>query len=411
MTKKTTQIEFHQKLIDRYGDKFNDSEFVYQGNKVKGKLICNRCGEEIWVRPNDLFAKTDYHNCQTNTSKVTLEEFKERATKVHNNFFNYDKLTEFNGVDSIITITCPNHGDIQVKASNHLNGANCKQCQLEGITHTITKEEKKNKSTKKLTQEEVIKRINEIFGEGRYDTSKLEYKDYRHELILICHEKDEFGEEHGEFKIHPGHLFNGQGCPKCAGNYQHTTEDFIKIAKHLRPEVNVSFDKTEYVSIHTPLIITCEETYYGTDIKHGDFLISPANFLYGKQGCPICSKSKMENELMALFINNNIEFKNGIHPKWLNGLELDIYLTDYNIGIECQGEQHFYPIDVFGGEDSFKRQIERDKLKLKLCKENNVQLIYYTNVILESYPYFCYTNKEELLQFILSQKKPNLLNE
>lgn len=407
---KMTNEEFRIKLHERYGDKFDDSQFIFVDKKTKGKLICNHCKKELNVSPVTLFGIKDYHNCKTNTSKISLEEFKERASKVHNNFFNYDKLTEFNGVDSIITITCPHHGDIQVKASNHLNGANCKQCQLEGITHTITKEEKKNKSTKKLTQEEVIKRINEIFGEGRYDINKLVYKNYKTPFTLICHKKDEFGEEHGEFQIDAKHLFRGQGCAKCGKNYVPTNEEFIERIKRKRPELNVSFEKTIYKSVHTPVILTCHNTYKnGTE--HGDFTISPANLLSAKQSCPKCNQSKMENEIINLLIDNNINFEDKIHPKWLNGLELDIYLTDYNIGIECQGEQHFYPIDVFGGEDSFKSQIERDKLKLKLCKENNVQLIYYTNVILESYPYFCYTNKEELLQFILSQKKPNLLNE
>lgn len=39
------------------------------------------------------------------------------------------------------------------------------------------------------------------------------------------------------------------------------------------------------------------------------------------------------------------------------------------VGIECQGIQHFKPINYFGGEDRFFKQKENDDRKLKLCHE------------------------------------------
>jgi len=43
--------------------------------------------------------------------------------------------------------------------------------------------------------------------------------------------------------------------------------------------------------------------------------------------------------------------------------------------IEYQGEQHYRPVSIFGGEDSFKSQIKRDKIKKKYCKSNNIELL------------------------------------
>ena len=57
-------------------------------------------------------------------------------------------------------------------------------------------------------------------------------------------------------------------------------------------------------------------------------------------------------------------------------LDLDIYFPDFNIGIEYQGAQHFQPVEIFGGEEGFKKNQERDKRKKKLCKQNNCILIY-----------------------------------
>jgi hypothetical protein len=63
-------------------------------------------------------------------------------------------------------------------------------------------------------------------------------------------------------------------------------------------------------------------------------------------------------------------------PKWLGKQHLDIYIPRYNIGIEFQGDQHFYPIEYFGGMSSFIKNQERDKNKKQLCEQNNCHLIY-----------------------------------
>ena len=57
-------------------------------------------------------------------------------------------------------------------------------------------------------------------------------------------------------------------------------------------------------------------------------------------------------------------------------MSYDIYICGLKIAIEYQGKQHFEPVQYFGGEESFKRQQERDKLKAQRSKENGVKLIY-----------------------------------
>ena len=49
--------------------------------------------------------------------------------------------------------------------------------------------------------------------------------------------------------------------------------------------------------------------------------------------------------------------------KWIENLRLDFYIPDLNIAIEVQGEQHYMPIDRFGGYDNLQKTIQRDKLK------------------------------------------------
>ena len=57
-----------------------------------------------------------------------------------------------------------------------------------------------------------------------------------------------------------------------------------------------------------------------------------------------------------------------------------------NCLIECQGEQHYQPVDEFGGENQYKTQIINDDLKRKYAKEHNYKLleIPYTEKNIES---------------------------
>lgn len=98
--------------------------------------------------------------------------------------------------------------------------------------------------------------------------------------------------------------------------------------------------------------------------------------------CKYCTKSSLENQLKQKLIKDNIKFEEQKRFDWLvfkNKLSLDFYLPEYNMAIECQGIQHFEPIDFFGGKEAFETQKERDKTKYKLCEANGITLKYITN--------------------------------
>lgn len=90
-------------------------------------------------------------------------------------------------------------------------------------------------------------------------------------------------------------------------------------------------------------------------------------------------------EICRLFLEEHkINYKYRLKPSWLNGMELDFYLPDNKIAIECQGEQHFRPVN-FGSKTkskeiykNFIKQKTRDKKKKQLCDENGV-VLYYIN--------------------------------
>lgn len=105
------------------------------------------------------------------------------------------------------------------------------------------------------------------------------------------------------------------------------------------------------------------------------------SFVKSKHGCKICSigYSKMEEMILDLLQSLNIDFEVQKHFEYLGMKSLDFYLFILGIALECQGDQHFIPVDWFGGEEGFGLQKNRDLEKYKLLKEHNIEIIYYAD--------------------------------
>lgn len=376
---KLKQEDFINRAKAKYPN-YDYDKVEYINNKTKVAIKCPTHGY-FYVRPDCHLNGTGCPSCG-GTKKMNTEEFIKKAQFVHNNYFTYNNCI-YKDSNSKVIVTCPIHGDFEVKANNHLNGANCKKCQIEKINHNINKLPVINNSTKKLTTEEFIKRAKDVHGE-KYDYSKTRYIKSNEKVTITC-------PIHGDFKITPNHFLSGRGCAKCSKNKQLTNDEFISRLKEIHGK-KFTYEKTKYKSTHEHVIVTC--------VKHGDFVVTPANILRGK-GCPICLESKLENEIKNLLNENNIDFIEQKRFDWLEKQSLDFYLPKYKIAIECQGIQHFKSIDFFGGEESFQKQIDRDNKKRDLCFGNNIKLLYYNDIIDKKEKNF-FTNKKELLNFIIN---------
>ena len=64
-----------------------------------------------------------------------------------------------------------------------------------------------------------------------------------------------------------------------------------------------------------------------------------------------------------------------------DNLFLDIFLPDFSLAIEIDGEQHSKKIDFFHKDDlEFEEQKFRDRKKEKLCKENGITLFRVSSI-------------------------------
>lgn len=226
--------------------------------------------------------------------------------------------------------------------------------------------------SKKLTTDCFIKRAKEVHGDV-YDYSKVNYVNNHTKVCIMC-------PVHGEFWQRPNDHLNGYGCNKCGiikTNLKNSDnlDNFIIKSKKIHG-VKYIYDKVKFKNQKTKVCIMCPE--------HGEFWQFPYSHLQGC-GCPHCNDSKLEKEITKFLNEKNVLYTNKKSFDWLGKKHLDFYIPEYNIAIECQGIQHFEPTD-FGGVGKnetlkrFEKDIQRDKLKIKLCESHGIMLFHYFNI-------------------------------
>ena len=377
-TRKTTQ-EFIEDAKEIHGDKYDYSKVEYINNKIKVCIICPIHGEFYQIPTVHINNKSGCPKCNNKVidikhSLMTLSEFIQKANLKHDNKYDYSKV-KYKGSNKKIDIICPIHGLFQQKPNNHLQGQGCPQCG-------------KIKSTTKLTTEEFIQKAN-LKHNNRYDYSKTNYINSATKIVIIC-------KKHGEFEQTPHNHLKGQNCPKCAKEelrqrQQKSTSIFINEVNTIHNN-KYDYSKVEYINNKTKIEIICP--------IHGTFKQIPSDHLRGK-GCPHCKTSKLENEL-AQFLQEYFNIERQKKFKWLKNQSIDIFISNINVAIECQGEQHFMPIDFANkgeewAENNFKRIKELDENKKILCEIHNIKLLYFGK---EQYNSEIITDEEALLNEI-----------
>ena len=283
--------------------------------------------------------------------KLSNAEFIERAKKMHGDKYDYSKVSYVNEKTKVCII-CPEHGEFWQKPEIHLMGCGCHMCKSENI-----------KISKTTSFSEFVEKANKVH-KGKYVYHKDTYSKVANKTKITC-------PIHGDFWQEARSHLNGFGCKKCSHLYM-DKEVFVTKANIIHNN-KYDYSKVEYVNAKTKVCIICPE--------HREFWQSPEKHISRKQGCPMCSQSHLEEETMCFLIENNIKYEYQKKFEWLGKQSLDFYLPDYNLGIECQGIQHFEPIDFANkGPEWSKNNFEKikifDKLKKEKSKENNVNIEY-----------------------------------
>ena len=293
---------------------------------------------------------------------MNTKEFIERSQVLHNNRYDYS-LVEYKNSKTKVKIICKEHGIFEQRPNCHLNLKGCIICS----------------GNKKKTTEIFINECIKIHG-NNYDYSLVDYKNNNTKIKIIC-------KEHGVFEQLPKSHIRNIGCWKCKNNYPKDISSFIDIANIIHNN-RYNYSKSVYKNALYKIEIICN--------KHGSFFQSPNKHITLKQGCPKCKRSKGVDKICSILDNFNIKYENeksiiGCVSKNNKLLHFDILINN-NIVIEYDGEQHFIPIEKWGGEKNLKNIKERDLIKDNFCKENNIKIFRI------SYK----ENIEERMEYIIS---------
>ena len=207
--------EFVFRAKQKHGDKYTYFDDSYLAIESPCKIICPIHGEFIQV-PKGHIKGYGCPKCgKIETGKKLSSnsfEFIQKARKLFVDKFKYEKVVYVNNITPVIII-CPEHGEFSQKPNYHLLGNGCPECG----------------GTKRLTQEEFIEKSN-FTHNNKYDYSKVNYKNNKTKVIIIC-------KKHGEFTQSPSHHMNGSGCQRC------NESKGEKLIQYFLNKMNINFDR------------------------------------------------------------------------------------------------------------------------------------------------------------------------
>lgn len=170
-------------------------------------------------------------------------------------------------------------------------------------------------------------------------------------------------------------LRNKHNCIKCSDYQNPKKKSNEEYQKEIFEEFNGEYEPVDdYINAITKI-----------KVKHicgCIFEVSPHKLFTRHTLCPQCNSSKGESKIYSFLVKHNINFKKEYcfedckNQKMLP-FDFAVFGNDNNLKtlIEYDGEQHFKPIEYFGGEAGFASTIKRDNIKTNYCKQNNIKLL------------------------------------
>lgn len=358
---KPTPDEWREEVYRVHG---NEYEFIddYVNSKTKIRFKCSGCKEVRNMSPS-AFKKYSIpcsHCRKDKEIKKKTKEWQQEVMNLVNNEYVFLEPFKLNDGKMLVIHSRCKH-IYKVTKSRFLRGQRCPRC----FGNPVVTEDNWN--------DYVVEKVGE---EYEFLESYIDAK-----TKLSC--------RHNAcghiYKVSPNKFSQGRRCPHCFGNFKKTTEQFKKEVYDLVGEEYTVVG--EYDTARKPITIKHE-------LCEREWDIVPYAFKAGNR-CPNCSSSKGEVKVRECLEKMGIGYTEQYYFNDLKKIEyllfdFAIFKDNVLIGlIEYDGEQHFKPIDYFGGIDKFNSQKENDEMKNSYCKRNNIPLIRI--------PYWDYEDIEDIL--------------
>jgi hypothetical protein len=275
------------------------------------------------------------------------------------NLFSYPNFY-YKSASAKISILCLKHNILFSQASlSHSKGhVGCEMCFIEKYGYPM------NMDTKYF-----VEQAKNIEGHENYDYTLTKYINATTNILFRCIIHDITITQ-----IPNVHLVTVCPCAKCAvengyaGGRKLDKDIFIYKANKVWFDL-YDYARSIYVDCEKPLEIICN--------THGSFWLTPHKHVSGKQGCPYCNMSYNESLINSILKNNDISSIYNFRYcdcKDKNTLPFDFKISNLDIIIEYDGEQHTRAFSTFGGEEALKLIKAHDIIKNDYCMENNITL-------------------------------------
>lgn len=235
--------------------------------------------------------------------------------------------------------------------SDILKGKGCPKCAIRSKSDSARK-----------TQQEFVEITQEIDPEGEYIFNG-EYRGYNTKIPYthtVC------GKDH---EITLAHFVAGRRCPRCSKVYEPSNEEFKERVRELVGDEYTFLE--EYKTAKTKIKVRHERCRFV-------YSVSPDNFLRGRR-CPQCKESRGEERIRLKLDDLGIDYIQEYEIKTgsevVGKVRADFFLPEYNSIIEYDGEQHFGPVEIWGGEEQFEKQKKYDEVKYEYCLDNKIEIL------------------------------------
>jgi len=365
MGKKLTTDIFIERAKNAHGDSHDYSEVDYINSRTKVIIRCKKHNSSFLQKPSThLMGVSGCTFCyKENMALSSAYSDEYYINHIKDLKLPYD-IININGGEKI-TMSCKKHGNFTANFTTirRSKKSRCPNCRKEENTQ----------GTKKDTESFII-RAKEVQGD-KCDYSKINYVDHKTDVEIICNTCGKL------FKQKPSAHLSGKGCSNCWTNRNRedkiqnrvSVEEVSKICNIIFNNT-LDFSRSECVTSNDKMEVFCKKC-------NSSFTQYKCHLVRGV-GCQRCSKeekeSKPEKRITKILLDKGIEF-NKEHSfdgcVYKKKLRFDFFIPNINTCIEYQGEQHYRPIEIFGGIKAYELQIEKDNVKREYCKNNNIQLI------------------------------------
>lgn len=138
-SRRMTKTTFLKLAQEKYIDKFEYLLNTFISYREKVSIICPEHGK-VNIFPKRFLNKNNTLGCpkcveinRIKQKRLPLNKFIDDCNNIHNNKYDYSKVTYTSTHDNI-TINCPKHGEFIQRAYHHKGGSGCQRCYLETKT-------------------------------------------------------------------------------------------------------------------------------------------------------------------------------------------------------------------------------------------------------------------------------------